>query len=350
MSLREIELSCPTGRSRVLVGDCLPMLRELADPATCLVVSDSKAREALGSSLAGYRVLEIGEGESAKSLATIEAVYRALLEAEADRGWTLVGAGGGVVCDIAGFAAATYMRGIGCGFVPTTLLAQLDASVGGKNGVNVGGYKNIAGVFRQPDFVLCDPAPLSRLGERDFHAGFSEAVKHAVIASESYFAYLEKEHESALARDRATLANIVRQSVEIKASVVAGDERESGPRAKLNLGHTVGHGLEAILGLRHGEAVSIGMRAACDFSADLGVMSEADAARVAMLLGRLGLPTELDGVAPTGSAQRVIDAIRRDKKRDGDTIKFALPERIGSVRVERVGIERISRLVEGLFA
>lgn len=276
-------------------------------------------------------LLTLAPGESAKSPETAARVWRWLAGLRIERGAVLVGVGGGVVTDLAGFVAATYLRGIACILVPTTLLAQVDAAVGGKTGVNLPEGKNLVGCIAQPREVWIDPALLASLPERAFRGGLAEVVKAAVIADAAFFRLLERNAARILARDPRLLETIVARSVRIKASVVARDERESGLRAVLNYGHTIGHALEAAGGFRklqHGEAVSAGMEAEARLAERLGMLDPAVRARQGALLEAFGLPRHAPGLP----AAAVLANLKLDKKvRDG-RVRFALPERIGKMR------------------
>ena len=229
-----------------------------------------------------------------RSLDTLSYIYNGLLHHNADRNSFIVAVGGGIVCDVAGFAASTYMRGILFGFVSTTLLSQVDASVGGKNGVNFSGYKNMIGTFNQPRFVLCDTSMIQTLPDREFISGFAEIVKSAVIRDAKLFAYLEQNAEKAVARDPEVIQQLVVESVKIKADVVERDEREQGERRILNFGHTFGHAVEVLTGVSHGEAVSIGMMIAARRSATECGFPQSQVDRLERLLLRLGLPVTTD--------------------------------------------------------
>jgi 3-dehydroquinate synthase len=251
---------------------------------------------------AGLRahIVPLRAEESEKSIASVERIWSTMLQAGMQRSDALVALGGGIVGDLAGFAAASYLRGIPLVMAPTTLLAMVDASIGGKTGVNLplpkGGLgKNLAGAFHAPAWVLCDTQTLSTLPDRDLHCGLAECVKHALIADPSLLAWIQASHARILARDPATLGELVGRSAAIKAAVVSRDEFERGERAHLNLGHTFGHALEAVLHdrLRHGEAVAIGLVAAVAASRAAGWWPEADPAAMAATLAQLGLPAKV---------------------------------------------------------
>lgn len=282
-----------------------------------------------------YNIIEIEGGEEHKTLTAISRIVTQLMESGADRDSFLLGVGGGIVCDMTGFAASVYMRGCRFGFVPTTLLAQVDASVGGKNGVNHEGYKNMLGVFRQPEFVLCIPEVFRTLPQREFAAGFAEIVKVAMLADSGLFQYLERHAEAVLERDAEVLEQLIYRAVKIKAAIVERDERERGERRLLNLGHTFAHAIEKNVSMMHGEAVSIGLCMAACFSRQLGEMSEAEVHRIERLLERLTLPTSLD--IPRF---KLIRAMKRDKKKEGEFIHWVIPLRIGTCEVRQMSLEQ----------
>ena len=234
---------------------------------------------------------------------------------EADRSTFIVGIGGGIVGDITGFAASTYMRGLGFGFVATSLLAQVDATVGGKNGVNFKGYKNMVGVFNQPHFVIADIELLKTLPPGEVACGLAEIVKHACIADADYFAYIESQCNAIRQLEPAVMHKLVYESVVIKSNVVNRDEREAGERRKLNFGHTVGHALEKTLGISHGAAVSVGMVMAAELSKQHDLLDGQDLTRIKALLTRLNLPTRIDF-----NPKAVIEALGKDKKRENDQL------------------------------
>ena len=243
----------------------------------------------------------------------------------------IIALGGGVTGDLAGFVAATYMRGVPYLQVPTTLLAMLDASVGGKTGVDTAHGKNLVGAFHPPAAVIADPRTLATLPERDYRAGLAEAVKHGLIADRAYFEWMETSAAALASREVRTLTRLIRRSVEIKADVVSGDERETGRRAILNAGHTVAHALEqaSSYALPHGEAVALGLVVECELAEQLGIAPAGLRTRVAGLLDRLGLP---DAAAPRPGAERGARRAWQPTRRIGaDSMHFALPRQLGEV-------------------
>jgi 3-dehydroquinate synthase len=283
---------------------------------------------------AGVEVIPIvvRDGEASKRWETADAVFDALLEHRCGRDTTLIALGGGVVGDLAGFAAAVYQRGVPYIQVPTTLLAQVDSSVGGKTAINHPRGKNMIGAFHQPRAVLADVDTLASLPVRELRAGLAEVVKHGFIRDAAFVAWLEAHVDRLLALDRDALAHAVARSVEIKADIVARDERETGERALLNFGHTFGHAIEIGLGYGewlHGEAVAAGMAMAAQLSRRLGTLAEADVTRVVALLKRAGLPTE----APALSARQFLELMSVDKKAKDGRLRFIVLERIGAASV-----------------
>jgi 3-dehydroquinate synthase len=337
--MRTIEINGRTGNSRILIGESLQRLPAYISRGRAAIITDTTVAGIYGDLFPKLPMIVIGTGERAKQLGTLEKVYRAFIDHEVDRDTFIVGIGGGIVCDVTGFAASTFMRGLPFGFVPTTLLAQVDASVGGKNGVNFEGFKNMIGVFNQPEFVLCDPSVLKTLGRPDIANGMAEVVKHALIADREAFDFIETHVDDILSLESGIIEKLIGDAVDIKAAVVRKDELEKGERRKLNFGHTLGHAVESMTGRPHGEAVSIGMSAAVALSVDRGLIKATEANRIGTLLERLGLPTEM----PAGSAD-LVDILRRDKKRSGRSIHVILLKAIGEAVVEKLALAEIERI------
>jgi 3-dehydroquinate synthase len=284
----------------------------------------------LRASLEGRQVFEtiLPDGEQYKTLQTAGAVFDELVARKLNRDGMVLALGGGVVGDIAGFAAACYQRGIGYVQIPTTLLAQVDSSVGGKTGVNHSGGKNLIGAFHQPRAVLADTATLATLPERELSAGLAEVIKYGCVWDADLFDWLEHNSAALLARDPEALTHAIARSCAIKAAVVALDEHERSVRALLNFGHTFGHAIEAATGYErylHGEAVALGMLAAADLSRRLGLIDADVGARLSELLRRVRLPTD----APKIGARRALELMRMDKKVLAGTIRLVLLERLG---------------------
>lgn len=335
--MRVIEVVHAAGRYDVIVAPgavaTLPARVEaLLGPRRLAVVTDTTVAPLLRGWLGGHdwpgTVLTLPPGEAHKTRESWARLTDELLALGFGRDSALVAVGGGVVGDVAGFVAATFARGIPVVQVPTTLLAMLDASVGGKTGVDTPHGKNLVGAFHQPALVVADPRTLTSLDAREYRAGLAEAVKHGVIADAACLAWIESHADALLRRDEDALVTLVARSVEIKAEVVTADEREGGRRAVLNAGHTVAHALEHATGyaLLHGEAVALGLVAEAAIAERLGVAQAGTAARVRAALQRLGLPT---AVPQPVDAAAVIAATRLDKKNRAATVRCALPRAVG---------------------
>ncbi len=301
------------------------------------VISDSIVAPLYGASLvaalerhAPAVLVTFPAGEWNKTRETWAGLTDRLLEAGVGRDGAVVALGGGVAGDLAGFTAATYMRGIPYVQVPTTLLAMLDSSVGGKTGVDTPRAKNLVGAFHQPRLVVADTSTLRSLPDPQFVAGMAEAIKHGAIADAEYFEQILKWRDAVYARDPRILAEIVRRSVEIKSSIVVSDEREVGRRAALNFGHTVAHALETLMGyeILHGEAVAIGMAVEASLGERIGISTPGTRRAVAKALECYGLPQT---IPPGTDLVRLIEAMTKDKKTRSDTVRFALLERIGAI-------------------
>ena len=337
--MRRVPVAIPGGAYDILIGPGvsahLPDLLAGLGPTRLLIVSDSVVAPLYAASVsraldavAPTRVLALAEGETGKTLATVERVIDALVDHHADRKSVVVALGGGVVGDVAGFAASVFMRGIRSVQVPTTLLAQVDSSVGGKTGVNHASGKNLIGAFHQPSLVVADTALLRSLPPRELSAGLAEVIKHGLLADAAYFADVERALERLRACDPEMMVGIVARSCEIKAGVVARDEKESGERALLNLGHTFGHAIEALAGYGrwlHGEAVGCGLCLAADLSRRLGLLDANAQGRIETVVAQAGLPTRIEGL----SRAAALSAMAGDKKAEAGQIRFIVLEQIG---------------------
>lgn len=332
------------GRSDVFIGPAAEILPDVLPAGRVVAVSDAAVAELHGRLLAPYETLLVGRGEEHKTLRTVETLCRRLIGMGADRKTFILGVGGGIVTDVAGFAASIYMRGLPFGFVSTTLLGCVDASVGGKNGVNLDGYKNMAGVFAQPQFVVCDTSLFATLPLREIRAGLAEAVKAGIIGDEPLFGLIERAGLDGLCADPETMDKVVVHSVRLKAAVVSRDEREHGERRKLNLGHTFGHAVEKCSReMIHGEAVAVGMAIAARLAVKLGLLAPAACDRIVRLLAALGFATE-----PPVPAERLLAAVTKDKKSEGDTIRLVLPTAVGACEVRTMTFDELSRLVRSV--
>jgi 3-dehydroquinate synthase len=330
----------------VLIGDGLlrdaGRLVERVKPSResrVFVITSSNVRRHWGEKLEAslrraklaYEVLETNDGEPAKNLTTLEQVAEQMVEAGADRKALVVAFGGGVIGDAAGFLASIFMRGVPVVQIPTTVVAQLDASIGGKTGVNLRSGKNLIGTFHQPRMVLVDPQILATLEEREFRSGLFEAVKCGVIRDRKLFEFMARTATKIRGRNRKALERIIVDSVRVKANVVAADERESGLRAILNFGHTIGHALESATGysqLLHGEAIAWGMVAAANIASEVGACTPATAAQITSAVTTYGpLPPFM------AATDDVIGRLAADKKRVAGAIHFVLPQKIGKVTI-----------------
>ena len=339
--MRELKIQGITGSSKLYIGESLQNLKDHIPPVKTIIITDSNVRHHYQKDFPPAEIIEIGMGEEIKNLDTVRMLYEKLMESEVDRSSFIVGIGGGIVCDIAGFVASTYLRGVRFGFVSSTLLSQVDASVGGKNGVNFGGYKNMVGVFNQPEFVICDMDLLTTLPKKEVLCGLAEIVKHAAIGDAALFSYLETHYEKALRMDREVIERLVWDSVVLKSTVVNRDEKEAGERRKLNFGHTFGHAIEKTTGVPHGEAISVGMVMASALSEKRGHLLAQDMKRVESLLKRLGLPTRLQL-----NGENVLEALTKDKKRQSENIHFVLLQGLGHAIVEKISIEELETVTE----
>ena len=340
--MKQLQIQGTTGSSTLLVGEPLRHLPRYLPSQPPVIITDENVHRRYADQFPSGHVITIGTGETIKTLDTVARIYDELMQLEADRSSCIVGIGGGIVCDITGFVAATYMRGVRFGFVATTLLAQVDASVGGKNGVNFGGYKNMVGTFNQPDFVLCDLEMLASLPEEQLQSGFAEIVKHAAIADADMFAYLEQNAVRALALDLAVIENLVYESLVIKSTIVNRDEKETGERRKLNFGHTFGHAVEKVTGVTHGQAVSIGMVLAARLSRRRGLLTAQEEQRLQNLLAQLRLPLQ-----KTFDRQAVLEALGKDKKRERESVHFILLNGLGKAVVTDIPLSEL-RDLQGL--
>lgn len=338
------EESYPVFLTREGLEDIGSVLRRLDRLERVIVITDSQVGNKYleivekGFRVAGYQVdhLVIPAGEESKSLMQVSKIYDRLLELGVDRKAGLAALGGGVVGDVTGFVAATYLRGIDYIQIPTTVIAQVDSAIGGKTGVNLPQGKNLVGSFWHPRMVFCDVEVLKTLEQKELIAGLAEVIKYGIIMDEKLFAFLEENIERVLRKEAEDLLYLVRRSAQDKALVVEEDEREeTGKRTLLNFGHTVGHALEASARYReyrHGEAVAIGMACAARLSARLGYCDPRTVERIVALIGRAGLPTEV----PVLKEEDLTPIVRVDKKMAAGRINFVIVEEIGKARLERI--------------
>lgn len=339
--MKSITIYGNRAQSNILIGERLENFYRYIPGGRPIIITDVNVRKICPMDSMSGDIITIGTGEKIKTLNTVQDIYTQLVKLGADRSSFIVGIGGGIVCDIAGFVASTFMRGVRFGFVATTLLAQVDASVGGKNGVNFNRYKNMIGVFNQPEFVICDLDLLKTLSEKEILCGLAEIVKHAVIGDIDLFAFLEQHYESAGALDSRIVERLVLDSVTLKSSIVNRDETERGERRILNFGHTFGHALEKVIGVPHGEAVSIGMTIASAISVKREHLAVEDEQRILSLMKKLKLPTRI-----ASGDERLFDALKKDKKRENNCINFVLLNRIGAAVVEKISLEELKDAID----
>lgn len=317
----------------------LDRLGKLVDQESAYIITDDNVYHHHQKKLKGWKVLLIKAGEAYKNMEAVQQLIDGLIQAGADRKSTIIGMGGGVVTDIAGFVASIYLRGVDFGFVPTSVLAMVDASIGGKNGVDVGLFKNMAGIIRQPKFLLYDYSLLKTLPANEWVGGFAEIIKHACIKDAAMFKQLEVHSLKEYQKNPELLSELIRRNVLIKAKVVQQDETEQGDRKLLNFGHTLGHAIENTYQLPHGHAVSIGMVVAAYLSK--AVLDFNQSERIIALVKAYGLPAYYDY-----DPQDALLKMRSDKKRVKDQINFVLLEKIGQAVYKPLSMDQIATVVE----
>jgi 3-dehydroquinate synthase len=334
--LEKILVNTPETRSEILVGENWESVKEMLPETGVIIITDDNIKNIYGNRFPAFPVLSVTPGESSKKLEVIEYLAKKLLEEGIDRSGFVLAIGGGVVCDLGGFLASVYMRGIGCGYVATSLLAQVDASTGGKNGVNLGGTKNVLGNIRQPEFVICDPGMLATLSEQEYLSGLAELIKTAIIGDRDLFEFIERSYNEIMARDTRLLTTLVAMSVRFKAAVVSEDERERGLRRILNFGHTYGHAIEMHMSVKHGFAVASGMELAAELSSQKGYISKEEKERIVDILNRFNLlePHNLPD-------ENIEQLVLHDKKKTGADINFVFTEGIGQAFVNKVTVTEI---------
>jgi 3-dehydroquinate synthase len=310
------------------------LLKEIVKPAEAVLLVDENVHHHFEAKFKRWRTIIIPSGEKYKVQSTVDGIIQQLIELGADRKTTLVGIGGGVVTDITGYVASVYMRGVRFGFLPTTLLAMVDASIGGKNGIDVGVYKNMVGVIRQPAFLLYDQAFLITLPEKEWRNGFAEIIKHAAIKDAGMFKQLEVKDISFYRKKKNEALQLIQRNAALKSKVVQTDEFEKNERRMLNFGHTLAHAIETPYNLLHGEAVSIGMVFASQLSEQ--VLGFKGHKRLVKAIEQYSLPTSLDF-----DKQKAFEVLRSDKKKEADFMNFVLLEKIGKARVEKIPLKTL---------
>lgn len=341
--MNRIKLKTYAGETGIFIPGSMEKLDELVSPKSTIILADENVLKYHREKIASFPIIPVAEGEESKSLSTYNDIFQLLLDFNVDRSWNLVGIGGGITTDLAGFIASTYFRGIKFGYVSTTLLGQVDAAIGGKSGINYKGYKNLIGVINQPQFVLCDTESLKTLPAKEFIGGFSEIIKYAFIRRKDLFPYLIEHLEKAIEFEMDILEYLVKESVKTKVEIVEGDEFERGERKLLNFGHTFGHALEKLYGISHGEAVAIGMMLAAKTSVNLGMIDKEVISHLENLLVCGGLPVGMDF-----DPDLMLETMKKDKKRRKNNMDFILLEDIGKAVIKEVPLKNISSLLHDL--
>ena len=326
-------------KSDIFVGRIQEGIDKFLRGERVIVITDANIDRLYHSIVGRYEHIIVGHGEGNKNLVTVQNVYQRLMEMGADRSTTLLGIGGGIVTDITGYVASTFMRGVDFGFISTSLLGQVDASIGGKNGVNVAHYKNMVGTFAQPRFVISDVELLKTLPERELRAGMAEVIKMAIVGDSELFDFVEKNFTEESYAQSDIMQRIVLDSARLKADIVDRDECERGLRRVLNLGHTVGHAIEKCSRqFNHGEAVAIGLSQIAQLSHRLGMLSMEERDRIEALLRRVGF--DLGMPVPMADVMR---EMRYDKKRSNDILRVVLIEKIGCCKIVEMPLKELER-------
>jgi 3-dehydroquinate synthase len=329
------------GRVEYYFNGSLKKLSQLTDKKSTIILTDEHVFAAHQDKLKGWNVITLKPGEAYKIQATVDSVVETLIEMQADRQTTLVGIGGGVITDLTGYIASIYMRGIRFGFVPTSLLAMVDAAIGGKNGIDVGAYKNMVGVIRQPAFLLFDPSLLLTLPDTHWSDGFAEIIKHACIKDRSAFRTLESMDLKTVQQDKRMLSWLIERNALLKTKVVVQDEFESGERKLLNFGHTLGHAIETQYELSHGQSISLGMVYASRLSEKFLGFNGTD--RVINLLQQYGLPTDA-----SFKMEKVVSILRMDKKRVNRQMNYILLEKVGKGIIYPIELKTLEQELQAL--
>jgi 3-dehydroquinate synthase len=317
-------------------------LEKLVDKDNTVLITDEHVYSAQQRKFGGWNTIVIDAGERFKVQGTVDSIVEQLIAFGADRKTWVIGVGGGVVTDLTGYVAAIYMRGVNFGFVPSSILAMVDASIGGKNGIDVGVYKNLVGTIRQPAFLLYDYSLLKTLPKEEWVNGFAEVIKHAAIKDAALFRELEKSTLGGYQKNKTALAKLVRRNAAIKSAVVEKDEFERGERRLLNFGHTLGHAIENLYALPHGHAVAIGMVAACMISEEFADFRGTE--RVIAVLKKYGLPT-----SAAFDPKEVMNVLRMDKKREKDSVNYILLNKIGQGVVKAIPVVQLEKLLQSII-
>jgi 3-dehydroquinate synthase len=319
-------------------GADVTYLEKIVSKENGIIITDENLKNVYPKKFKGWRVITIPAGEQHKNQQTVDRIIDQLIEFGADRNSFLIGVGGGVITDITGYVAAVYMRGVKCGYVPTSILAMVDAAIGGKNGIDVGLYKNMVGVIRQPEFLLYDYTFLKSLPKDEWINGFAEIIKHACIKDAPMFKLLEEHKLQDFQKDQTLLSKLIQRNVLLKSKVVANDEFEHGERKLLNFGHTIAHAIENLYQIPHGHAVSIGMGVACKIGEQVNGFSEAS--RITNLLKKYGLPPQFEF-----DKEQTLKLLKVDKKKDKDSINYILLHKIGKPYIKSLSFAEIENYI-----
>lgn len=328
--MKKIDVSGNLGNYQIIFDSINSAYKYIEDKKH-IIITDETVNEIYGKNFNKSIIHKLKESEKNKNLNQVNDLYKIFLENGLDRHSVVVAFGGGIVLDMVGFAASTYMRGIPVIYIPTTLLSQTDASVGGKTGVNFNGYKNIVGSFNYPEKVIIDVSVLKTLSKQEFSNGLAEVIKHGVIADFEYFKFIENNIDKIMEFDKELLSEVVYRSIKIKNNIVLKDEKESGIRKILNFGHTFAHAIEKEGNITHGQAVSVGMIMACELSEKYGHLEIGVKERLSNLLEKAGLPTQSEIEAKT-----ILKNLLHDKKSKGDSIDFVLLKEIGEAFIKNI--------------
>ncbi len=328
-----------TASTELHLASGISHLKRITEPKATILITDENVFNAHAKRFKGWNTIVLKPGEEYKVQATVDAIIEKLIEMEADRKTTLVGVGGGVITDITGYVASVYMRGIRFGFLPTSILGLVDASIGGKNGIDVGQYKNMVGIIRQPSFILHDMVFLNSLPQHEWENGFAEVIKHACIKDATMFAALENNSLKTYQGRQKSICELIQRNALIKIKVVQKDEFEKGERRLLNFGHTLGHALETQYELLHGQAISIGMTYACHISEKLAGFKQTE--KVVAVLEKYNLPTYA-----SFDKQKVFEVLKMDKKRERKEMNYVLLEKIGKGVVKSISLKQLEKIIQ----
>jgi 3-dehydroquinate synthase len=336
--MKKTSFKFSTSSTDYYLAGSLSLLKRIVDQKNSVIITDENIFNHHKEKLRNWNIIILKPGEEFKIQATVDGIIEQLIVMEADRKTTLVGIGGGVITDITGYTASIYMRGLNFGFMPTTLLAMVDASIGGKNGIDVEVYKNMVGTIRQPSFILHDYNLLKTLPQNEWENGFAEIIKHACIKDITMFRELERNSIAAYQQNKRSLSELIKRNAILKTRVVQKDEFEKGDRKLLNFGHTLGHALENQYELSHGQAISIGMTYASVISEKITGFKETE--RIAKILSQYNLPTFADF-----DRKKVFDVLKMDKKRERKDINFIMLEKIGKGIIKTIPLKQLEKIV-----